>query len=337
MTFEADATDPALLAADTLGRDMLTTLLREVETIPGWDRLPAIDQQNRINAIADAIRGVIVQALDVLFRGDYPACTAELAQVSFGDGIRATLKIAKSATSRHELADATGQTVVVVMARAEEFTARMEEIKAQCTQKDLFEAYGDRRWAETKAADDETASPDGDQPTDDSAAAGEVKDSPTEGAWTFDGFDMFEWIRLLEKAGAIVTATDFGNWDQAEKESACQWAAEAVGRLAVNQIPEPPPPHVLHRDHLPGAEVTRTPTFIEQIETLTKAGVDITDEEFEQLTGRQRKSALAWANRVIADPSIAPAPPNFLRLKKEADGRTTITGALPPDHPEADA
>ena len=134
MTFEADNTDPAALAADTLGRDMLTTLLREVETVPGWDRLPALEQQNRINAIADAIRRVIVQALDVLFRGDYPACAAELAQVSFGDGIRATLKISKTASSRHELADATGQTVVVVMARAEEFTQRMEEIKAQATQ-----------------------------------------------------------------------------------------------------------------------------------------------------------------------------------------------------------
>ena len=140
------------------------------------------------------------------------SCAAELAQVSFGDGIRATLKISKTASSRHELADATGQTVVVVMARAEEFTQRMEEIKAQATQKDLFKEYEDRRWRKAQGGG---AQPDPSEDLDGpivengdghGADNGVESSSPEDGRWRFDGFDMFEWIDLLGKAGAIVTA-----------------------------------------------------------------------------------------------------------------------------------
>lgn len=130
--------EAAVVAAETLGHDMLEGILQSVREFPGWDSLAKHQQDVHIDRLDKRIRMLVGQALDIVFRGDYPACVAELDAVAFGKSIRAKITIAKTSASRHELADAAGQTVIIVMANSEQYFERMKEIRGAADQKDLF-------------------------------------------------------------------------------------------------------------------------------------------------------------------------------------------------------
>jgi hypothetical protein len=59
--------------------------------------------------------------------------------VSFGDGISARIKIARDAVARHELADASGGKIVVLLADPERFFEGIERVRARASQGELFE------------------------------------------------------------------------------------------------------------------------------------------------------------------------------------------------------
>lgn len=128
----------AEVAVETLGHDMLEGIINEVRQLPGWSNLTSHQQGVHIDRIDKRIRKLVTDALDIIFKGQYPACVAELSTVSFGKNIKAKIEIAKTAQARHELADAAGQTVVIVMADPDQFFERMKEIQASADQRDLF-------------------------------------------------------------------------------------------------------------------------------------------------------------------------------------------------------
>lgn len=73
--------------------------------------------------------------------GNYPACSAELVNLGVkGDGIKGSLAFSKTQHNLHELADAVGRQVVVVIATHEDYTQRMAELHAKAAQGDLFKA-----------------------------------------------------------------------------------------------------------------------------------------------------------------------------------------------------
>lgn len=128
----------AVVAAETLGRDMLEGILETVRQFPGWESLTQHQQDVHIQRISQRVQLLVSQALDIIFKGEYPACIAELGAVTFGKAIKAKIEIAKTAQSRHELADATGQRVVVVMCDPEQYFERMKDIRGAADQRDLF-------------------------------------------------------------------------------------------------------------------------------------------------------------------------------------------------------
>lgn len=139
MTSSFQLADPAEMALDSIGRQLLEALVEQLKVAPEtWAKMTQIQQDQTIDRLRERVLNVVENALSMLFSGHYPSCTAQLVSLTVKDEIRASLTVAKSMQNLHELADAVGRSVLVVVASPEDFTARMEEIRARASQGDLF-------------------------------------------------------------------------------------------------------------------------------------------------------------------------------------------------------
>lgn len=201
MTDQNDALHPIQLAADTLGRDILGALVDELKAAPDcWQKMNSIQQDDCINRLRKRTHEVVTSALELLLRGHYPSCEAELDSISVRKGIQVRLTIPRGSRNFHELADAVGTRVLVVIADPEDYEQRMDEVRAAADQGELF---------------------GGEESSDD--PPGEGADY---GAVVVDtlGEPILECLSLLESVGCIVSYATAQFWTPAEVRVATEWA-----------------------------------------------------------------------------------------------------------------
>lgn len=134
------AQDTIAIHAETMGADFLAALLAELRTMPDhWARLNEQAQQQIIDRLKEKVRAAVIKAQGMFLRAGCAAVPADLEAVGFKNGITAALKIPRDALHRHELSDATGQRVLVVIADGNRWLERMDELKAKADQHDLFD------------------------------------------------------------------------------------------------------------------------------------------------------------------------------------------------------
>lgn len=123
-----------------LGRDILGAIVQQLKTQPDhWHRMNEITQKQQVDKLREAVRQIVVHAVRVMVGGaQYRSVTVELEQLAFKDGIKGQFLLPKGADGRHELADAIGQKVLVVLANPEQYLARMDEVREAVDQMDLF-------------------------------------------------------------------------------------------------------------------------------------------------------------------------------------------------------
>jgi hypothetical protein len=198
-----DHAEAVELAAETLGVQVLEALVFELEQVPEWARRSESDHALAVDRLRDKVLGLVGRALGVLFTGQYPVCQAELARVAFGEEITATLKIDRGATSRHELADATGSRVLVVIADPGRFTAGIDAVRARAAQGDLFR--------------EGPATPVDGEPNDDLPAYA-ASSAP----------DMGELIGTLVEAGVPLRPGEAEAWTVAQQRYGLNWARKFI-------------------------------------------------------------------------------------------------------------
>lgn len=139
-----DPNDPAELATENLGAYLLDQIVAELErqAVP-FSKMAEIDQERAIDRLRVVVRNAVTETMRTLFRGEYPACTATLEAAQIKGRIVVRLTVDKSAASRHELLDAIGSSVVVLMADPETYLAGLEKVKAKAKQGDLFSPRAD--------------------------------------------------------------------------------------------------------------------------------------------------------------------------------------------------
>lgn len=137
-TAETTTTATVAIAAESLGHDLLDTMIAQMAKLPGWDKAPVQQHDDAIRELRASVERLVRDTINILVGRTFPSCAATLSTVSFGDGIKATLKIASSADFRHELADAAGSQVVVIISDPDAYLQRMDELKAKAPQGDLF-------------------------------------------------------------------------------------------------------------------------------------------------------------------------------------------------------
>lgn len=123
-----------------LGRDILGAIIYELKTQPDhWARLSEETQKRQLEGLRDKVRAIVQNAVRVMVSGaDFRSVQVELEGMTFKDGIKGSFTLDKSEPNRHELADAIGRRVVIVMATPEAFLQRIDDVKAATDQLDLF-------------------------------------------------------------------------------------------------------------------------------------------------------------------------------------------------------
>jgi hypothetical protein len=96
--------------------DLIKVAINEIKRMPfAWGVLPEKDQQKVIDTITDKFTSAVRQAVMHIAADGRPHLVADVDSVTFKDGIKCQLTVAKQSADRHELADATGTMVLIVL------------------------------------------------------------------------------------------------------------------------------------------------------------------------------------------------------------------------------
>lgn len=123
---------------ETVGVSLLKALLQEVKLLQKpWQKLSKREQDDVIDRLRSGVEDAVVDAVIKLAAKSRPTLAAVVDQVTFKDGVKAVLKLNKDDPARHHLADATGDTVLLVVAAPKDETANMDGIQGEEDQRAL--------------------------------------------------------------------------------------------------------------------------------------------------------------------------------------------------------
>lgn len=242
------------LTADNLGRDLLSTVIDELQKARySWSELSEIQQNASIERLRQQCRHIITEGLNVLFRGAFPACEATLDSITVKRGLQVKLSIAKGARNWHEVIEAEGLKVLLVIADPDQYMEHMDEVKARAGQGDLFEGEGYKGTNEFRR--DETPPPpakswaDLMEKTDTQTGEilfGGAQDLPPEEKPQPESIQL-QCHKLLAAVHVHVPITTAELWSEQECVVAAHWAMEykknpdtAPARPFWLPIPDPP-------------------------------------------------------------------------------------------------
>lgn len=106
------------IATATMAGDLRDGILRELEvahTMP-WNARAEAEQRAVVDRVSSLARAAIRDVVNKVVNAGFPALVGTLASVAVKDGYAAKVEIPKGAEHRHELMDAEGSNVVLVLA-----------------------------------------------------------------------------------------------------------------------------------------------------------------------------------------------------------------------------
>lgn len=110
------------LASATMTGDLLTALVDELKAAPDvWPKLSQHKQDAIIDRFHRRIGEAIKEAVRMIASDNRPTIRAKLEQLVSKDGIKAVLTIAQTDPQRHDLLDAVGQRVLLLVADADQY------------------------------------------------------------------------------------------------------------------------------------------------------------------------------------------------------------------------
>lgn len=135
--------------SESIGTKLLNALLNEIRQIPKpWEQIAEREQEVVIFRLREAVEKNVRHAVTSIQCAAFPRLAASVEQVTFKDGVKAVLTLMKGQDGCHQLADAAGGQVMIVLANPAQFTEGMELVKADADQADMFE----REQAATEAS-----------------------------------------------------------------------------------------------------------------------------------------------------------------------------------------
>lgn len=142
LLIEPEPEDQTLdLAAETLTgdlRDFILDRLRHEQSKRPWHERSEADQRDTVHQVETAVRRAVTAAVEIIAAGGKRTIKATLESVTIKDGIKATLTMSKHDENRHNLADAQGSAVLIVVADPEDFTGERAEVEIRPDQSELI-------------------------------------------------------------------------------------------------------------------------------------------------------------------------------------------------------
>lgn len=134
------------MTADTIGKDLLSAIVQEIRLLPDvWVKLPKAKQEDIISRLRDRVTANFRMAVHLIASQGRTVVVGDLEQITIKDGTKAVIKIGRGAESLHELYDAQGKAVLIVVSDASDHTGGMDELKGEADQRglDLGHEYHD--------------------------------------------------------------------------------------------------------------------------------------------------------------------------------------------------
>lgn len=132
-----DNAEAAMIAAETMLGDLMGAIIDEIKAVDmPWHLTSKHDQEDTIERVEKRSKAIILRLAEIIASGNRPTITATLDAVTVKDGIKATLTMSRAAVQRHELIDAQGSEVLVVVMNSDQYGGG-EKPKAQPDQRPL--------------------------------------------------------------------------------------------------------------------------------------------------------------------------------------------------------
>lgn len=118
------------IAAETMLGDLMQLVIGELRAMPDvWQKLSEARQGDVIERVEKQCRDAVRQCIQIIATRGHTAIPGTLDSATVKDGIKAVVKIALTDPHRHDLIDATGRSVIVIVADAAEFSGGSGEVK----------------------------------------------------------------------------------------------------------------------------------------------------------------------------------------------------------------
>ncbi|WP_175785519.1 cell division protein FtsK [Burkholderia ambifaria] len=134
------------MTADTIGKDLLSALVTELKLLPDvWVKLSEKKQNDIIDRLHKRVDHNVKMATHLIASNGRTVVAGDLEQITIKDGVKAVVKFSGAAPNLHELYDASGKAVLVVVANPDEHTGGMDEVRGESDQRglDLGREYTD--------------------------------------------------------------------------------------------------------------------------------------------------------------------------------------------------
>lgn len=118
------------LARETMVGDLMSLVIEELKAAPDvWQRLSEHKQDAVIGRVHQRILDAVRQAVELIATNGRAAIPATLEQVTVKDSVKAVATVSRTDPSRHDLADAVGRAVMIVVADPSEFAGGAGDVK----------------------------------------------------------------------------------------------------------------------------------------------------------------------------------------------------------------
>jgi len=118
-------------------RDFILDTLRYEQDKRPWNQRSESDQHETIHRVESRVHDVVRRAVEMIAAQGLRTIRATLEQVTIKDGIKGTITLSKFDEQRHALADATGSSILIVVADPEAFTGEQAPVEIALDQPDL--------------------------------------------------------------------------------------------------------------------------------------------------------------------------------------------------------
>ena len=140
-TIDPDAASAAIdVATETLTgdiRDFILDRLRHEQSKAPWHQRAEADQRDTVHQVETAVERVIRKAVELIAAQGRRTIRATLEQVTVKDGITGKIVLSKFDEQRHALMDATGATILIVVADPDSFTGERAPVEILPDQMEL--------------------------------------------------------------------------------------------------------------------------------------------------------------------------------------------------------
>ncbi|MDR0672888.1 MAG: cell division protein FtsK [Zoogloeaceae bacterium] len=139
-----ETADFRAMTADSIGKDILAALVAEIKLLPDvWVKIPQMKQDDVIDRLRARVETNIKMAVHLIAAEGRTAVPGGLEQITIKDGVKAVVKFSGDADNLHELYEATGESVLVVVANPAESLSGINKIRGEADQRamDLGHEY----------------------------------------------------------------------------------------------------------------------------------------------------------------------------------------------------